>query len=795
MRMVYRFETNPLCIPENVVQGDCYRFTILTPYLIRMEYDEKGKFEDRASQTVINRNFEPQNFQVMDDEQGLQIITEGIHLTYDKKKFSPNGLTVKVKGNLTAYHSVWHYLDPVKDLGGTARTLDEADGPVKLEPGVLSRNGFSVLDDSKSFLIGEDGWPVPRENDSIDLYFFGYGRNYLRCLKDFYRLTGFVPLLPKYALGNWWSRYYPYTEESYKKLIEHFEEEKIPLTVAVLDMDWHLVDIPSRFGSGWTGYTWNKELFPDPKGFMDWLHKKGYHITLNVHPADGVRAHEEMYEDMAKELGVDYKNEIPIQFDLTDPDFVKAYFKYLHHPNEEAGVDFWWIDWQQGSKSKIEGLDPLWMLNHFHYLDMKRNGKRSLILSRYAGVGSHRYPIGFSGDTVISWESLRFQPYFTATASNIGFCWWSHDIGGHMFGKRDDELITRWLQFGIFSPIMRLHSTRNLFAGKEPWRYNAIAHEVMNNFLRLRHNMIPYLYTMNYRCHMEAEPLIQPMYYQYPERDEAYEVKNQYYFGSELIVAPVTDPMDPKLQLACVKVWLPEGIYIDFFNGRIYDGDRYVEMYRGLDTIPVLAKAGAIIPMRYEETYDNDLGNPMDLNIRVFAGDSGHFSLYEDDGISLDYTQGACVKTDMYLDWQEGVFCIKGAKGKLDLIPQKRNYRLSFVGFADCDEISVELDGDKIPYAKSYDMDQNTLIIDLEGANVTKELKVQFGQKLNLAVNNIEKDLYHLLNQAQIEYQLKEKIYFLIKNQTDRLKTISQLHSWNLPHGLFGMLCELILAR
>ena len=326
-------------------------------------------------------------------------------------------------------------------------------------------------------------------------------------------------------------------------------------------------------------------------------------------------------------------------------------------------------------------------------------------------------------------EVIKIPALFTATASNAGFCWWSHDIGGHMSGNKDDELAVRWLQFGVFSPIMRLHSTSNLFAGKEPWRYNPVAREIMNRFLRLRHNLIPYIYTMNYLCHAEGEPLIQPMYYHYPERPEAYEVKNQYYFGSELIAAPITDPMDSELKLAGVKVWLPEGIYIDFFNGRIYEGNRYMEMYRGLDSVPVLAKAGAIVPMRYEEACDNDLSNPVDLNIKIFAGENGRFCLYEDDGESLEYTNGACVKTDMYLKWNEGRFYIEAAKGQLNLIPQKRNYRLSFVGFADCDDITVESDGKKIPYVRTYDSDKNTLIVSVKGVSVAKGLQVLFGKK------------------------------------------------------------------
>lgn len=114
-------------------------------------------------------------------------------------------------------------------------------------------------------------------------------------------------------------------------------------------------------------------------------------------------------------------------------------------------------------------LDPLWLLNHYHYQDSCKNAEGGVILSRYAGPGSHRYPVGFSGDTIISWNSLRFQPYFTATASNIGYSWWSHDIGGHMLGDYDEELQTRWLQFGVFSPITRLHSSRSPFNSKEPW--------------------------------------------------------------------------------------------------------------------------------------------------------------------------------------------------------------------------------------------------------------------------------------------------------------------------------------
>ena len=579
--------SRPVCRKEAVVRGENYRITILTPRLFRLEYSEDGVFEDRPTQCVLNREFPVPQFQVFETDASLKIVTEGVELLYDKQKFSPSGLSLTVKSKGCSHNGVWHYGEEPHDLRGTARTLDNANGAIELEHGLLSNwGGYALLDDSRSLLIRPDGWVEPRSGERIDLYFFGYGNAYQECLRDFYRLTGPVPLLPRYALGNWWSRFHRYDEAEYKALMERFEAEGVPFSVAVIDMDWHLVDVDPKYGSGWTGYTWNKELFPDPAEFMGWLHRHGLKVTLNVHPADGVRAFEDAYRPMAEALGKDWRKEEPVEFDVADPQFLDAYFKYLHHPNEEAGVDFWWVDWQQGTQTRIPGLDPLWMLNHYHYLDSMRDGKRGLTFSRYAGMGSHRYPVGFSGDTIITWESLAFQPYFTANASNAGYGWWSHDIGGHMQGYRDEELSTRWVQFGVFSPIMRLHSSNSPFTGKEPWNFNPIAEAVMKRYLRLRHQLVPYLYTMNWYASRKGQPLIRPLYYLEPDCAEAYQAPNEYYFGTELIVCPITAPMDKKAGAAAFTAWLPEGKWFDLFNGRVYDGGRKLTLYRGIEDIP-----------------------------------------------------------------------------------------------------------------------------------------------------------------------------------------------------------------
>lgn len=801
----YLLDSHGTSAKEAIVQGEHYRISILTPALIRLEYSEKGIFEDHATQMVLNRDFTVPEFQVKDAEGGLLVCTEALELHYNRKKFTRAGLWVKVHGE-NSDGGIWHYGDEPKDLGGTARTLDGADGEIPLGSGVISRNGYSVLDDSRSMVLTEDGWVAPRPAGNTDMYFFGYGHRYLDCLRDFYHLCGKTPLLPKYALGNWWSRYHRYTEKEYKELIERFEAEQIPFSVAVVDMDWHLVDdVDPKYGSGWTGYTWNRKLFPDPKGFMDWLHGHGMKITLNVHPADGIRAYEEAYGRVATAMDMDPKEGKTVEFDPADPRFMEVYLKVLHHSLEEEGVDFWWLDWQQGTRTKIPGLDPLWMLNHYHFLDSGWKGRRRMTFSRYAGVGSHRYPVGFSGDTVVSWESLRFQPYFTNTASNIGYGWWSHDIGGHMNGIRDDELMARWTQLGVFSPVNRLHSTNNPFAGKEPWKFGRDTEYVMKEFLRLRHGLIPYLYTMNRRAAHEDLPIVMPLYYLEPLREEAYEARNEYYFGSELLVSPVTVKMDGEALAAGVQTWIPEGIWSDFFSGMIYHGGRMMELWRGIEGMPVLMKAGAIVPMKDMRCYDNSVENPKDMEVRIFPAAQGHFILWEDQGDTPVDEEGNWAYTELDIQGcaaasaddagQDEIsdirFKIGAAQGNRAVIPGKRSWKLIFMGVCDA-PVTVEADGIGLDAVSSYYNEQAKLVIQIPETAVDKEICVAFPEGLMLSDGNREMRCYKLLERAQMEYDVKVKAMELIQDQGER--AVDGLAALGLGEAVLGELSEMLLA-
>jgi len=789
------------CPQSSLIIGDKYRFSILTSRLVRMEYSSDGLFEDRPTQIVINRNFETPYFTVYENEKLLEIDTDWLSISYDKKEFSIGGLSVKVRSESSGIYSTWRFSEPVTEgLWGTTRTLDQADGAIPLEAGLQSRiGGFGVLDDSDSLVLLEDGWVEPRKRNVEDIYFFGYGYEYSLCLHDFFHLCGNTPLLPRYAIGNWWSRFYSYSDKEYNELMDRFSSEEIPLSVAVIDLDWHLRDIDPKYGKGWTGYTWNNKLFSNPKEFMKSLHQRNLKVTLNLHPAEGVQPHEQMYEKMAGVLGRDPDKEQPINFDFCDRSFVEAYFKYLHHPQEEDGVDFWWIDWQQGNVSRIPEADPIWMLNHFHFVDSARDGKRPMILSRYAGPGSHRYPIGFSGDTIISWKSLQFQPYFTLTAANIGYGWWSHDIGGHAGGLKDEELTVRWLQFGVFSPIMRLHSTSNLFNGKEPWKFNEPGRSIMKDFLQLRHKLIPYIYTMNWRCHKEGKLLVQPMYYNYPKENEAYEVSNQYEFGTELIVCPITTVLDSSLKLGNVAVWIPKGMYFDFFTGMRYTGGRLINMFRTIDKIPVLAKAGAIIPMTGEvDAKKNGVNLPSKMLIKVFCGANGSFEMYEDDGESLEYINSEYAITRFDLVWSsEGSanFFISSVSKKINAIPKKRQYTIEFFGIEDMYNITVMANESPVCYSKIYKDEHKVIRITLPLCDVNSSLKIVFEDNLTLAGNDFKSKIFQLLNRAQLEYELKENIYNIICEAENPGFAICELQAMNLSKNLLGALSEILFAQ
>jgi alpha-glucosidase (family GH31 glycosyl hydrolase) len=785
--------------------GEKYRFTVLTEGLLRLEYSPDGKFEDRASTFAVHRDLPTPKFRAQKQDDGLHITTTKFHLTYTGGEFTLNSLSAQILGGITNWGSLWRYGEEVArgNLRGTARTLDEADGRIPLEPGVLARNGYALLDDSKSMLFDGD-WVGSREKGKIDCYLFAHGLDFKAAMRDYYTVSGSTPLLPRWALGNWWSRYHAYSAEGYLELMDTFKEKGIPLSVAVIDMDWHLVQdkrVQDAGSSGWTGwvllsllisqltshrYTWNDKLFPDPAKFMDEIHQRKLRITLNDHPADGIFSFEDQYQAMAKTLNHDTSNNDPIAFDPTSKTFMDAFFDVLRRPNETQGLDFWWCDWQQGQNSRIPGIDPLWVLNHYSYHDNSLH-HRPMHFSRFAGPGSHRYPIGFSGDTYTSWESLDFQPEFTNSASNIGFGWWSHDIGGHLYGKRNEELETRWVQYGVFSPIMRLHSTAGLWSSKEPWSYSIEHSTTQIAFMQLRHRFIPYLYSMNLRA-TKGIPLCTPMYWHDNHDQASYSVPNQYHFGSELIIAPITSPRDDETRKGSVKAWLPGGRFIDIFTETVYDGDRHLWLYRRIDEYPVLAKEGAIVPLDAGK-----LGNGCEevesIELLVAVGKDGEFELYEDDGEKEDKMKSRITK--ITFTQSEGTLTISPTT-EIEGLPHRRKWTIRLLA---CDLSKADCTVDGKPHDASLVKYHHGTKISIGSISINSKTTISIGKNPDFTIRDVRDQLQGSINDAQLELAQKQDIWDALDPKFGKSAQAARLTALPLSKKVLDSVLEIVLAQ
>lgn len=711
--------SNPVSDPKAIVRTGNARFTVLTPEMIRMEWSEDAKFIDSQSLVFINRRLPVPTYRVHDSEGWLVIETDKLTLRYKNDSGEFNKDNLEISFELNGKQIIWHPGDQdTANLLGTTRTLDGAKGPVELDPGLLSRDGWALIDDSRRPLFDDSNWKwvVNRPSDEKqDWYFFGYGRDYRRELGDYVKAAGRIPMPPRFAFGSWWSRYWAYTDEELKDIVEQFSLYSIPLDVLVVDMDWHQTfDLKWSRGvrdqagetKGWTGYTWDTTLFPNHQEFLKWCHEKGLKVVLNLHPASGVQPWEGSYPAIARATGVDPASKKYVPFDLIDKKFAENYFKIVLHPLEKEGVDFWWIDWQQWDTTRVRNLNPTWWLNYTFYTDLERENKaRPLILARWGGLGDHRYEIGFSGDVITDWSSLQFQPYFTSTAANVGFGYWSHDIGGHLPGTVTPELYTRWVQWGAMSPILRTHTTRNAEAERRIWAYPYNYFDAMRNAFILRYQLLPYIYTASRNAYDTGVSIVHPLYYDYPENEEAYEFGDEYFVGNDLIVAPVVHPISPDTLLATEKVWVPPGIWIEWYSGERLQGPRVLERHYALNEIPILVRLSSVIPMQTENQKAN-VENVDPLVLRIFPGQTGSVRIYEDEGNSGGYKRGEFALTPVsYKTFNDHILkvTIDPAKGKYPGMKEERSYTIALMNvfpptrvLCNSKEIGWQYYGDKL---------------------------------------------------------------------------------------------------
>ena len=628
--------------PKGTVTVGSARFSVITPLCIRIEYSPTGHFIEAPSLFAADRAARFTGYKLTKTGKATVIDTGAIRLTYTPDGSAPSAANMQAEIKKGSGTVRWTPGAPNPgNLGGTIRTLDGVSGPVDLGQGLLSRDGWYLLDDSHSPLMTAD-WVQSRPADAgPDWYLFGYGDDYKAALKSLAVIGGPVPLPRKYALGAWYSRYWPYSSTDYRQIVAEYASHDFPLDNMVLDMDWH--------EDGWTGWSWNRKLLPDAEQLLPWFHSQGLHDTLNLHPADGVAPHEDQYAQFMKDMGADPATKQTLPFDAGSKAYMDTLAKDVLNPLLGEGVDFWWLDWQQYPNTRsVPDLTNLSWLNTLLYRNTSQGGLRGMSFSRWAGWGDHRHPIHFSGDANTNWPTLAFEVPFTATAGNVGCFFWSHDIGGHQ-GGRNEESYTRWVQFGATTPVLRSHSTRNAEMDRRPWTYPKWAEDSMRVSFHLRSELFPYLYSSAWQTTRDTVPLDRPMYVEYPREEKAYHNAQQYFFGDALLVAPIAMPGVGPGRVGRQTVWFPPGTWYNHFTGEPYTGGDEALVSADINEFPLYVKGGVPIPM---QPYQARMATaPLtQLRVRCYPGEdgqTGRFTLYEDDGQTTAYQRGASATTPL----------------------------------------------------------------------------------------------------------------------------------------------------
>ena len=722
---------------ECVYQGKHYRITVLTERLIRLEYSKEGKFIDNPTALVLNRNFTKPKFVVRQDDKLFLLSTPYFELVYAKErnfyggKFSPTS-NLKITLTNTETEKVWYYKHP--EVRNYAANVKESNRQKSL----YSIDGFVSIDDSKTPIIKSNGAFEERTGNNIDIYVFLYNKDFYSCLNDYFKLTGYPPLIPRYALGTWWNKKDSYNETEIAHFVKTAENNDVPISLFTL-YNWDD-----------SAYSYS-DKYKDPKYISSYLHSKKIRLGLDIKVPEYIKKNTALYEKLSDYLEKDKWGNIP--FNLYNERVVDAYLKILIHPLNNLGVDFYSID-------AFNDDFKLYLLKHYLYYD-ELYKDRILIVGEDAKIAAHRYSVLYAGEEKVDWNSLKDIPFFNSSASNLGICFWSHDCGGTSGGIEDNELFIRYTQLCTFSPIFRLGSEGGKYYKREPWKWGLKPSKIATNFMNLRYRLIPYIYTEAYKYHKYGKPLIEPIYYNNPEMYDDDLYRNEYYFGSEIFVSPIVSKKDPVMDRVIHKLYIPEGTWYDFFSGKKYTGNRkYVSFYKD-EEYPVFVKAGTIIPMASNKL--NDTGIPINMEINVFPGNSNTYSIYEDDGVTNSYKREEYLITNVEFLYRKNNYSltILPIKGKKGIVPKIRNYKIRFNNTKTVAKVITYVASKRI---NNYCYNDGTsLVIEVNDVPTDMQLTVV------CSGDNIEYDSYKIINDDIVSIISDLPIKTVVKERIDKI--------------------------
>jgi alpha-glucosidase len=605
-------------VQASIVVGEV-RVQPLGPHLVRIEQRGPSGFEDRETFTVRERGFQAIETKETRESGSVCVATANYRVVVPAGATGLEGIRVE------------------SAAGATLCVLSNAMLSKKFLPAPSALPAVWVLGDAPRVVPpargalpppkGEDdptsGWDMA--NDAPDAYvFFPAASGYEAFRADFLRLTGGIPLVPLYALGLWYSRYHPYSEQTALAVIDRFRKAEIPLDVFVADTDW-------RVGAS-CGYGINKELFPDMARFIRLAHERQVRIMLNDHP-----------EPRGKGA-----------LDPVELRFRKDGLASLLG----LGADLWWFDrnWHTHLQAPAPGLDKeVWGMRLYHDITRDfRPGRRPLIMSNVDGINNgrrdapshpaaHRFPVWWTGDTCAEWNYLRMGVSNGVDSGILSLLPYVHeDLGGH-HGQPDPELYVRFMQFGAFSPVARIHCTTKVH--RYPWEYGAEVERIVGDFFRLRYRLLPMLYAAAFEASRSGTPLLRRCDLEWPAMPEAAD-STQYLLGDDLLVAPI---LEPARGGGCAErtVWIPEGEWQNLWTGRMQRGPATIGVECPLDEFPVFVRLGGVVlssPLR------QSTGTAVwpELTVDAFAPEQDGVrarQLYEDDGISTAHERGECVRT------------------------------------------------------------------------------------------------------------------------------------------------------
>lgn len=735
--------TDGVSIQENVITGKKFRISILTERLVRLEYTASGNFEDRPSQRILYRKFPKVTFQVTQTDMLLQIITSYFTLDYVKEKpFSSGKLAPgsNLKITLNNTDRVWFYGHPqARNFGGITYSLDDFSGSLKLEKGLYSTDGFAFLDDSDSLVIDANGNFVVRENKELDLYVFMYRKDLGLCLQDYYKLTGYPMMIPRYALGNWWYKNTKYTTQELEKLLIQFQENKIPISTIMLGDKWHKEGDPFIFDESVLNVAALKQL----------LNRYQVKLGLTITPTISAKPESNTYQAIKNTLPE--LNEKEYSFLPLDNQKLNFYATYGIRNWLSSGVDAFYVDYHNMKDKQV-----LTLLDHYCYAMIGTlQNKRGVVLSRNHQSAPHRNTVIFTGNTKVDWNTLAVLPRYYSTASNNGISFVASPIGGYYGGIENFELYIRYIQLGVFSSILILASDDGKYYKREPWRWNISELEIIKKYLTLRNQLIPYIYTECYIYYQSGSPLIQPLYYKYPKIYDEPLYKNQYFFGSEMLVCPITKKKNLIMNRVVQRMFIPEGTWYELESGKKYLGNKYYMSFYKDEDYPVFCREGSIICL----SLDNTTELPVNMEVIIFPGSNGNYKLYEDDGISNNFKNSSFSITEFLFQYQMNFYelsiCNTGNPG---LLPTNRNYRIRF---KNTKMANVLVQSGEATIQGNIYVEKNDLIIELSNISTSRTLKIQCkseGVIENSMTRLINDDIKGILEDLEIETTLKEKI-------------------------------------